>query len=99
MFAKDNDHRQDLEELSKFIDELRSERWKKDQEMDKLLNQLIDLEDAVEQQIAVKVSFELIYPIVTELASNSRSTRENYYKKKLTNSRDKSLSKTRSLLC
>jgi len=54
MFAKDNDHRQDLEELSKFIDELRSERWKKDQEMDKLLNQLIDLEDAVEQQIAVK---------------------------------------------
>ena len=37
-----------------------SKCWKKDQEMDKLLNQLIDLEDAVEQQIAVKVSFEFI---------------------------------------
>lgn len=61
MFAKDNDHRQDLEELSKFIDELRSERWKKDQEMDKLLNQLIDLEDAVEQQIAVKVSKKFLF--------------------------------------
>jgi hypothetical protein len=82
MFAKDNDHRQDLEELSKFIDELRSERWKKDQEMDKLLNQLIDLEDAVEQQIAVKVSFEFISSIVTRYFSNSRSMRENYSKKK-----------------
>ena len=63
MIAKDNDHRQDLEELSKFIDELRSERWKKDQEMDKLLNQLIDLEDAVEQQIAVKVSLRFLLSI------------------------------------
>jgi len=82
MFAKDNDHRQDLEELSKFIDELRSERWKKDQEMDKLLNQLIDLEDAVEQQIAVKVSSKLKNLIVTSLSSNSQSMRENYSKKK-----------------
>lgn len=82
MFAKDNDHRQDLEELSKFIDELRSERWKKDQEMDKLLNQLIDLEDAVEQQIAVKVSSKLKNLIVTRLSSNSQSMRENYSKKK-----------------
>lgn len=82
MFAKDNDHRQDLEELSKFIDELRSERWKKDQEMDKLLNQLIDLEDAVEQQIAVKVSSKLKILIVTRLSSNSQSMRENYSKKK-----------------
>lgn len=82
MFAKDNDHRQDLEELSKFIDELRSERWKKDQEMDKLLNQLIDLEDAVEQQIAVKVSSKLKILIVTRLSSNSQSMRENYSKMK-----------------
>lgn len=52
--AKDIRHRRDLEELSEVIDDMEADRKKKDVEMDELAFKLFDLQDAVEQQIAVK---------------------------------------------
>lgn len=52
--SKDQSHRRDLEELSEVIDDMQNDGLKKDFEMDELVQKLYQLQDAVEQQIAVK---------------------------------------------
>ena len=52
--SKDQRHRHDLEELSEVIDAMQTDGLKKDFELDELVQKLYQLQDAVEQQIAVK---------------------------------------------
>ena len=55
-----DEHRKEMIELSNYIDEMREREEKKDIEMEELRLDMCNLEDAVQQQMAMKKYTELV---------------------------------------